>query len=106
MEKIFKFTVEENVNDLEKIKRFEFVRDFGTPEQYKEMKNLYRLYSKAMSNAGIDLFVKFFLIYPKNFSAESLCKELKWNQNDLEKVKTEIINFLYVELNNDKKAVA
>lgn len=106
MERVYKFTVEEIVNDLEKIKKFEFVRDFGTPEQFKQMKNLYRLYSNAISNAGLSLYVKFFIIYPKNFSEESLCKELKWTQKDLEKVKTDIINYLYIELNNENKAVA
>lgn len=106
MERVYKYTLDEIVSDLEKIKKFEFVRDFGTPEQFKQMKNLYRLYSNAISNAGLSLYVKFFIIYPKNFSEESLCKELKWSQKDLENVKTEIINFLYIELNNDNKAVA
>lgn len=106
MERVYKFTIEEIVSDLEKIKRFEFVRDFGTTEQFKEMKNLYRLYSSAISNAGLSLYAKFFIIYPKNFSEESLCKELRWRPKDLENVKTEIINFLYIELNNDQKAVA
>ena len=106
MERVYKYTLDEIVSDLEKIKKFEFVRDFGTPEQFKQMKNLYRLYSNAISNAGLSLYVKFFIIYPKNFSEESLCKELKWSQKDVENVKTEIINFLYIELNNDNKAVA
>ena len=104
MSKIYKYTKEQILSDLEKIKDYRKVELHGTDIEFDEMKKLYNKYSDIIKGEEVKRFFNFLVIYPMNSSDEELCRNMRWDSKKLESIKNEIIDFFYEELNKRLEA--
>ena len=104
MSKIYKYTKEQILSDLEKIKGYRKVELHGTDAEFDEMKKLYNKYSDIIKVEEVKRFFNFLIIYPMNSSDEELCRNMLWDSKKLESIKNEIIDFFYEELNKRLEA--
>ena len=94
-----KISLNEIKKELEILKNYENVRDSENKEGLVELKKLFKKYCDAMHSAGLQNYMRFYLLFICSASKRYVMKFFDWSEEFVESAEKSIYEHLYNEFN-------